>query len=133
MAQVNRNKVVVRKLAAAFFVLAMLGLPRQGAHAETTLSGAEIQQVLTGYTALYDAGERQYFEEGGFTPYLDGGQITHGRWEVRGDQYCSVWPPNPAWACFDVVRHADGDVSFISRSGRTWRAEMVEGVKFGGQ
>lgn len=35
---------------------------------------------------------------------------------MRGDQYCSQWPPNEAWTCYDVVIETSV-LTFVSASG----------------
>ena len=47
----------------------------------------------------------QYFASGGTTRYRQGsGSISHGTWRVNTEgQYCSVWPPSPTEACYDVL------------------------------
>ena len=35
------------------------------------------------------------------------GRDSWGYWQVRGDQYCSMWPPSDLWACYDMARRGD--------------------------
>ncbi len=92
--------------------------------AETQLKGPEIFLVLNDkILTTVQNGEpaNQIFQKSGTTFYNAGGSQSQGSWKVEGDQYCSVWPPNPNWACYDVAQ--DGDkVTFVSKSGK--RTEM---------
>jgi hypothetical protein len=91
---------------------------------EVILKSAEIKLILLDVVLQ---GENsvphfsQIFQKSGATFYNTGGGQSQGSWKVEGDQYCSVWPPNPTWACYNVAR--DGDkVTFITNSGK--RTEM---------
>jgi hypothetical protein len=107
---------------------AALVLMLTGAHAlaaETTLKQAEIAGVLTD-SILYSKDNtqeiEQIFQKSGVTFYSMGSSQSQGNWKIENDQYCSVWPPNQTWACYDLVR--DGDkVTFIAKSGK--RTEMT--------
>lgn len=87
---------------------------------ERKLIGAEIKTQLTGHVFTGETDGRkteQDFMKSGSTMYTDGGNVSQGLWEVRGDQYCSQWPPHEAWACYDVT--SDGNtLTFIGSSGR---------------
>lgn len=69
------------------------------------LSGEEVREALTGRTVDYD-GAWQDFRASGATLY-NAGEDSWGRWDIRGDQYCSQWPPNSSWACYDVETTPD--------------------------
>jgi hypothetical protein len=95
-----------------------------GASAGEKLSGAQIEAALTDstawYTPLSPTSARQYFHKNGETPYIDAkGEKTYGEWMVRGDQYCSVWPPSDRWTCYDLEKGAlaDGTPTFTFVSG----------------
>ena len=87
---------------------------------ERKFTGAEIKAELTGHVFISETDGRkteQDFMASGSTMYTDGGNVSQGLWEVRGDQYCSQWPPHEAWACYDVT--VDGQtLTFIGSSGR---------------
>jgi hypothetical protein len=104
-----------RRLLA--LALCLLGLPALAG--ERKLNGAEIHQTLSSHTlkGSSDSGDwSQDFDPSGRTTYSQGNNNSPGRWEVRDDQYCSVWPPNPSWSCYDVT--VDGDViTFVTKSG----------------
>lgn len=87
--------------------------------AETKLDGAAITALLT--DAVLDGVDAdkqvsQIFQKSGVTFYSEKGAQSQGFWKVEGSQYCSQWPPNSSWACYDMAQ--DGDVvTFISASG----------------
>ena len=66
----------------------------------TALDGAAIAALLTGQVLDFTGGW-QRFEAGGGTTY-DAGSPSHGYWRIRGDRYCSSWPPSASWACHDI-------------------------------
>ncbi len=71
----------------------------------TKLSGPEIQAALEGHTLQYK-NAWQDFRASGRTLY-NAGRDSWGYWNVRDDQYCSMWPPSDLWACYDMERYAD--------------------------
>ncbi|MFK7835450.1 MAG: hypothetical protein AB8B60_04460 [Sulfitobacter sp.] len=86
------------------------------------LSGAQISAVLTGKTLDYGT-QWQDFRASGRTLYFSG-QDAWGYWGVRGDQYCSMWPPSDLWACYDMARKG-GMVRFIGQGGETTDAVVM--------
>ncbi|MBT8459407.1 MAG: hypothetical protein HKP37_06155 [Boseongicola sp.] len=70
------------------------------------LDGLEVAAALTDRTVDYE-GAWQRFNASGTTLY-NAGVDSWGTWAVRGSKYCSQWPPNSAWACFDVDLKVDG-------------------------
>ncbi|WP_171099802.1 hypothetical protein [Ruegeria sp. HKCCD7255] len=80
-----------------------------------TLSGDEILTALSGQKLDYGQGGWQVFEPSMVTNYFSGGPST-GRWAVRGDQYCSIWPPSDLWACYDVQQKGDV-IRFVDDAG----------------
>lgn len=70
------------------------------------LSGPDIAEALTGRTLAW-ADTTQDFRASGKTLYIHKGRESWGNWEVRADQYCSQWPPNSLWACYDMARSGD--------------------------
>ncbi len=83
--------------------------------AETKLSGAEMQSILYD-KILYGKDADQIFQKSGTTFYTAGGSQSQGNWKIEGEKYCSQWPPNQAWACYDITQ--DGNkISFISKDG----------------
>ena len=71
-----------------------------------TLTGEEILAALTGKKLDYGKGIWQTFDEHMQTQYFSG-RPSAGRWAVREDRYCSVWPPSDLWACYDVQQNGD--------------------------
>ncbi len=66
----------------------------------------DIRAALTGKTLDYGSAW-QDFRPSGRTLY-NAGADSWGTWTVRGDEYCSQWPPNASWACYGVDLSADG-------------------------
>lgn len=95
---------------------------------EIKLTGDEITAALSDKTLAGSDGSKQWtqlFQEGGLTVYTVDGSSSDGRWAVRGDQYCSQWPPSDSWACYDVT--ADGKtIIFISSMGNRYPALVAE-------
>ena len=88
--------------------------------AEVKLSGAEMQVILSD-KILYAKDAEQIFQKSGVTYYASGGNQSQGNWKIEAEKYCSQWPPNQAWACYDIMQ--DGNkVTFISKDGN--RTEM---------
>ena len=81
----------------------------------TRLEGGDIRTALDDKSLDYGAAS-QDFRASGATDYYSG-RPSSGRWDVRGDQYCSVWPPSDTWACYDVDLSADGTQVRFSRGG----------------
>lgn len=79
------------------------------------LDGAGIQAALEGRKLTYSSGAWQEFRASGRTLY-HAGRDSWGSWAVRGDEYCSVWPPSDLWACYQVEGSPSG-VRFIGRGG----------------
>jgi len=86
------------------------------------MTGAEISAALSEVRLEYDRAS-QVFYASGRTLY-DSGRPSWGYWEVRGDQFCSQWPPADGWACYDMDRETDtGALRFVGTSG-----DVTEGV-----
>jgi hypothetical protein len=114
------------RVALAFLVVALVAAPSQ-AMEQRRLIGSQIEMILNDRTARYADGARQFFSAAGWTDYRDAdGTVDRGRWEVRGNQYCSWWERG-GWSCYDVM-NAWQDVTFIgAESGRTYLARMADG------
>jgi len=78
------------------------------------MSGAQIEQTLTGRTVDY-ATAWQDFRASGRTLY-NAGRDSWGYWAVRDDQYCSMWPPSGLWACYAMAQRGNA-VRFIGEAG----------------
>ncbi|MEO1733028.1 MAG: hypothetical protein AAFR45_05280 [Pseudomonadota bacterium] len=70
---------------------------------------------MTNKKLTYESGAWQDFRASGRTLY-NAGEDSWGYWGVRGDQYCSMWPPSDLWACYDMARSGDV-IRFIGASG----------------
>lgn len=92
-----------RTLAAALWVLSA-GLA--GAADWVAMTGPEIAAALSGRELRYDNGAWQRFNPSGRTRY-NAGSDSWGYWAVRGDRYCSQWPPGEQWACYDMARQGE--------------------------
>lgn len=86
----------------------------------TPLSGDEITDTLTGRIVQY-ASATQDFRVSGRTLY-NAGRDSGGYWAVRGSQYCSLWPPQDLWACYDLQQQGDR-LRFIGAAG-----DVTDGV-----
>ncbi|WP_075995325.1 hypothetical protein [Salaquimonas pukyongi] len=61
------------------------------------------------------------------TSYWQGNQGSFGRWKVANGQYCSQWPPNEAWSCYDVFWSAEGGqttIVWVSSGGERYVAKV---------
>jgi len=89
------------------------------------MSGPEMARALTDVTLTYGSGQ-QIFYASGRTLY-DSGRPSWGYWELRGDQYCSQWPPADGWACYDMERdEGTARLRFIGQSGDVTEADLAE-------
>lgn len=101
---------------------------------ERPLDAAEIGKLLSGNTTIGagKSGEwRQYFDAAGATIYLSGKEpLSHGRWWLQGDKYCSQWPPQGGWACYAVMGDPDArppTLTWIGDSGRRYPSTVAIG------
>lgn len=70
------------------------------------LDGPGVAAALTDRTVDYESAWQRFNASG--TTLYNAGVDSWGSWTVRGALYCSRWPPNSAWACFDVDMRGDG-------------------------
>ena len=109
-------------------LIALLAVLPIGVGAQETwvsMSGAEITEGLTGNVLDYDNAV-QDFRVSGRTLY-NAGRDSWGYWAVRGDQYCSMWPPSDLWACYDMARSGDR-IRFIGEAGDTIDGVVREAI-----
>ena len=93
------------------------------------LTGPQITVALEQHVVRHDNGSEQVFSYGGLTRYRRG-WLNEGHWRVTGDHYCSVWPPQTLWQCYDVATSADGRrVRFTDAQGRTALATIATEVE----
>ena len=114
--------------------LGLAALAGPAAAAERLLKGPEIEALLANVTAVgrNDHGEwRQYFEDTGYTLYVAGAEPrSPGQWAVRGDKYCSLWPPSDHWSCYAVSGDPDARPKTITWiSGGTTFPALIEAGK----
>jgi hypothetical protein len=92
-----------------YWLSLLLALATVPVFAAEQLGGDQIAAVLSDkslYGEQNGAKIEQIFQQAGTTFYLVNGASSVGQWQVRGNQYCSLWPPNPTWTCFDVFEDA---------------------------
>ena len=111
-------------------VASVLALAVSALADERRLTGAEIRDALSGNTVsgIQDGvAWKQYFDPSGQTTYVSGGRASPGRWSVRGDRYCSQWPPSERWDCYTMT--GDGDrMTFVPDGGGTdWPVTVSNG------
>jgi len=98
-------------LRLAVATLLLSALPARASE-ERALIGAEIAKVLTGAEVIGE-GTRQKFYEGGRTLYNDG-RDSWGYWKVEGERYCSQWPPQQGWACYNMRVWEEGQQVWVA-------------------
>ena len=91
-------KSILRRIARNFFAvlfvaaLAMTGGASAKEESAKALSGAEILALLSGNSAEYEDGAKQFFGADGITFYQARGRAKErGAWRADGDRYCSRW------------------------------------------
>ncbi|SFS07598.1 hypothetical protein [Yoonia litorea] len=100
----------------------MLAVPAQ-ADGWRVMSGAEITRALTDRTLIYSAATQRFYASG--RTLYDAGRESWGYWAVRGDQYCSQWPPSDGWDFYDMA--TDGtQLRFIASDGSTTDGAFAE-------
>ena len=108
---------------------ALAGFSTAALAEERKLTGDEIKTALSDKkvagTTENGAGWTQSFKANGDTLYhLTGTEAQNGAWEVQGDRFCSQWPPDPAWVCYDVTGENDR-ITFVSDTGKLWPAKVL--------
>jgi hypothetical protein len=117
----TRKEAVMRIGVAAFAVFAAIQPGLAMAEAWQTLDGPAITAALSARVLGYPDGTLQDFFADGQT--LSG--ESRGHWEVRGDQYCSIWPPSERWTCYQVDQ-SGLDIRFTDTSGVTTIGRYVD-------
>ncbi|MEM9850720.1 MAG: hypothetical protein AAF761_01850 [Pseudomonadota bacterium] len=103
------------RMLATLAVLAVTA-PASAEDWQQVLGERAVEAALDDRVVDYDT-SRQWFYASGRTLY-DAGRPSWGYWRPQGDQYCSQWPPNAGWACYDLFVSADGaKVRFLSARG----------------
>ncbi len=94
-------------------VLLLLAGPAHGQD-WAPLTGPEIEALLTDATVSYGTARQRFFPSG--RTLYNAGRDSWGYWSVRGDQYCSNWPPADRWDCYDMTASGEA-VRFIDANG----------------
>lgn len=102
MKGVAGHRAMLFSIAAILAAVAPISLSLA---ADRQLTGPEIAALLPRIVAFGDD-DRQVFAANGETIYSKAGEDRIGRWEVRGDRYCSLFAPAKDWTC--RVVHAEG-------------------------
>jgi len=79
------------------------------------MTGDDIRRELTNSQLSYGRNTQLFYDDGQ-TYYTDPRQ-PWGRWDVRGDMYCSVWPPSETWVCYEMYQHGTDEFRFVGQSG----------------
>ncbi|MCP5088733.1 MAG: hypothetical protein GY952_18230 [Rhodobacteraceae bacterium] len=80
------------------------------------LDSSEIAAALTSRHIQYENAQQDFFASG--KTLYDAGKPSWGYWRVQGDQFCSQWPPNGDWSCYDLFKSSDGQkLRFIGFGG----------------
>jgi hypothetical protein len=85
------------------------------------LEGDAITAALSSRALGYPDGTLQDFLADGRTLYGE----SFGRWDVRGDRYCSVWPPSDRWTCY-AVDLSGLDIRFTAEDGTATVGRYVD-------
>ena len=107
-----------------FAVIMAVCMPNLAAADWVRLSGAEITAALEGRILRYETAA-QDFRASGKTLYTSNGRDSWGNWRVDQDQYCSQWPPQDLWACYDLERQG-AQVRFVGEQGDMTDGTYVE-------
>ena len=111
-----RQMAMVPTLIAAGLVAGIAAVLPDLALAEEwrPLDAPAIVLALSSHSLRYEDGQTQAFHADGTTQlgaYL-------GKWRVRGDLYCSTWPPRQSWTCYAVERRGNA-LRFVGEVGNT--------------
>jgi hypothetical protein len=85
------------------------------------LDGEGIKAALAARVLGYPDGTLQDFFADGRTLYGE----SWGRWTVRGDRYCSQWPPSDRWTCH-AVEQSGLDILFTDDAGVATTGRYVD-------
>jgi hypothetical protein len=103
----------------ALIAALVLALPISANADEALVKSPDLEKLFSDkslYGTAAKAAVEQIFQKSGVTFYLENGTSSQGTWKIENNKYCSQWPPNPSWSCYDVMRDGDS-VTFISSSG----------------
>jgi hypothetical protein len=119
--RVPRKEASMRIRLAFLALWAGLGLTPALAEGWERLDGPAITAALAARVLGYPDGTLQDFFADGRTLYGE----SFGRWEVRDDRFCSLWPPSDRWTCFDVDRQRL-DIRFTADDGTVTIGRYVD-------
>jgi hypothetical protein len=92
------------------------------------MTGAEIAAALTGRSVEGVWGSTRYvssFDAHGGTVYTAEGRApSHGRWSVKGDQYCSVWEQSGE-SCYELERDGDTIIWIVPETGARYPSTLL--------
>ncbi|MCP5073318.1 MAG: hypothetical protein GY947_08500 [Rhodobacteraceae bacterium] len=89
------------------------------------LTGPEIEQALNARVVGYEGAQQDFFASG--KTLYDAGVPSWGYWRVQGDRYCSQWPPNAGWDCYEFFLSPDGlRLRFVSEQGHSTEGKFVD-------
>ncbi|MEL6479615.1 MAG: hypothetical protein AAFR17_19990 [Pseudomonadota bacterium] len=93
---------------------------------EVAVPGNEIHPLLADTTLRYEAAVQTFYRSG--RTLYDDGQPSWGYWEVRGDAYCSQWPPQAGWACYQILQDPARPevIVFVGESGTRYPGQVTD-------
>jgi hypothetical protein len=109
------------RITRALVLILTLGPTVGAAEVWERLDDHRITAALAARVLGYPDGTLQDFFADGRTLYGS----NFGRWEVRGDYYCSQWPPSDRWDCYAVDRRGL-DIRFTGADGATTVGRYVD-------
>ena len=113
-----------------FLMILIAGMPVFPAVSdERPLTGQEIQDALSGNAVegVQDGvAWKQIFYPDGTTTYISGNRPSPGRWAVRGEKYCSQWPPSQSWDCYQMTGEGDRMTFIPDAGGPSWPVRVVK-------
>ena len=108
-------------LACAIFVLFAAPVFAE----EQMMKGPEVKAFLDGANVEGNQDGNawsQTFRADGTTVYTTVSGDQQGSWEIRGDKFCSNWPPATTWDCYDITGEGE-NISFVPEGGgKPWPA-----------
>jgi hypothetical protein len=87
------------------------------------MTGSQITAALTDRDLVYENATQRFYTSG--RTLYNAGRDSWGYWAVRGDQYCSQWPPADGWDCYDMAALGSA-VRFIGEDSSTTDGVFAE-------
>jgi hypothetical protein len=66
----------------------------------------DVAALLSERSVDYPDAAQDFFGDGTTAYFAD--RPASGRWEARDGRYCTQWPPEEEWNCFDLAVSGDG-------------------------